>query len=113
MNGTCGIAPLVSPLQGFCVESNRTQGVTSRLRRCAVPWADMFGPRCGRGIRAENSSVSYIHVDIEPGEGIDIAYDLNKMSWPWDDDSADIIVAFGDRRSRSGAWERGQDTLKP
>ena len=35
----------------------------------------------------------YIHVDVEPGEGIDIAYDLNRVPGPWDDDAADIIVA--------------------
>jgi len=35
----------------------------------------------------------YIHVDLEPGEGIDLVYDLNEVPWPWDDESADIIVA--------------------
>lgn len=35
----------------------------------------------------------YIHVDVEPGEGIDLVYDLNRRPWPWDDDSAEIVVA--------------------
>ena len=36
---------------------------------------------------------THIHIDVEPGEGIDLALDLNKTPWPWGDDSVEIIVA--------------------
>jgi SAM-dependent methyltransferase len=35
----------------------------------------------------------YTHVDIEPQAGIDVAYDLNQVPWPWADDSVEAIVA--------------------
>jgi len=35
----------------------------------------------------------YFHVDIQPADGIDVAWDLNTTPWPWDDDAACAIVA--------------------
>src|SRR5215469_9307599 len=36
----------------------------------------------------------YVNVDIAPQEGIDVAWDLNVLPWPWQDESASKIVAF-------------------
>jgi glycosyltransferase involved in cell wall biosynthesis len=35
----------------------------------------------------------YTHVDIQDGEGMDVVYDLNRLPWPWQDNSVSIIVA--------------------
>ena len=35
----------------------------------------------------------YVHADIVPCDGMDVVCDLNRMPWPWEDDSIDAIVA--------------------
>ena len=35
----------------------------------------------------------YTHVDIRPGPTVDVVHDLNRLPWPWENDSAEIIVA--------------------
>ncbi len=36
---------------------------------------------------------SYVHVDVEQTDTVDRVHDLNQIPWPWDNDSAEIIVA--------------------
>jgi predicted SAM-dependent methyltransferase len=35
----------------------------------------------------------YVHVDIAACEGIDVVHDLDVTPWPWEDNSAEAIVA--------------------
>lgn len=41
---------------------------------------------CGR-----NKKEGFIGVDIVPLEGVDVVYDLEKLPWPWEDNSVDEI----------------------
>lgn len=35
----------------------------------------------------------YVHVDVKACNGIDLVHDLDQLPWPWDNDSAEAIVA--------------------
>lgn len=35
----------------------------------------------------------YLHVDVKGCSGIDLVHDLDQLPWPWDNDTAEAIVA--------------------
>ena len=59
---------------------------------------DEFKERLGRTPRILNvgsgpgSVAGYLNVDLIPLEGVDLVADLNKIPWPFKDDSFDIIL---------------------
>lgn len=62
------------------------------------PRIDEPKPTTADGLRlylgaGQKRLAGYTHVDIVSGDGIDIAWDLDRRPWPWPDHSADVIVA--------------------
>ncbi len=41
----------------------------------------------------QKTLAGYMHVDLEPGPNIDVVHDLDSFPWPWEDGSAEMIVA--------------------